>query len=540
MWRFDDGEMSLIVTDAVGGVGSGSTVRHGKICGSVSWETVPAPATMQTESSEMFASSTFVGNAEKKNTKQALERMSVSDALISLMGHLSRIAREYIAALRFERAGVGVYLPVDPFLGSVYFCAPKPNLSPSSKPRFIVFELLLSLFSGVRRFESTSLRCSILQEVLDVTRAFLVVFRENKRKQSPSKTIRKSTSQLHVWKKLRGNLRELAEGGSIDLGEAGSAVCDSARDVLCSGIDLLYPTPRCRFGLLVSILDATSSSESRDSSLMQKLLVSVCQSMAILQCHTTAHSFFTTTSKECKKSSGTLQKNDQLQEKPESNNSEDLRSLVPCNSTSFPLNIVDSLLPAAAVQQRPLWSGVVITGKKVLEAKYDEKRSSIGITFSDDGKTAICQGRRSPHYNHALVDVCFSSDASLASRGCTLGNHEWEFEIHDKRGDEMVCIGAALQDVRNSNFQASREMWMYRAYNGDLYDKGNKISHQFPKCHSGDRIRIKYNVSEGTLSFSRNDVDLGIAFRNVFGAVCPAVAFYNTQAPARKIKLRRS
>ncbi|KAG7396086.1 hypothetical protein PHYBOEH_002788 [Phytophthora boehmeriae] len=60
-----------------------------------------------------------------------------------------------------------------------------------------------------------------------------------------------------------------------------------------------------------------------------------------------------------------------------------------------------------------------------------------------------------------------------------------------------------------------------------LYYQRNRIRAYGETFTEGDCIGLRLDCEKGELSFSKNGVDLGMAFDNIVGEVCPAVAFYS-------------
>jgi hypothetical protein len=54
-----------------------------------------------------------------------------------------------------------------------------------------------------------------------------------------------------------------------------------------------------------------------------------------------------------------------------------------------------------------------------------------------------------------LVDKCF-----------TTGKAAWEIKLEEDTNSQCTCFGAAIKPIRDCNYEKSRELWMYRAYNG--------------------------------------------------------------------------
>ena len=76
-------------------------------------------------------------------------------------------------------------------------------------------------------------------------------------------------------------------------------------------------------------------------------------------------------------------------------------------------------------------------------------------------------------------------------------------------------------------------------YIGDraLYHKRSKVKVYGERFGQGDVIGVKLDLDKGTLSFSRNNEDLGVAFTGLTGELYPAVAFYNQ---GQRVSLVRS
>ena len=97
----------------------------------------------------------------------------------------------------------------------------------------------------------------------------------------------------------------------------------------------------------------------------------------------------------------------------------------------------------------------------------------------------------------------------------------------DSSQTSYLFIGLATKQADTSSFLGGDEFgW---GYIGDraLYHKRAKQKVYGEKFSQGDEIGVTLDMDKGTLSFSRNDEDLGVAFKGLAGELYPAVAFYN-------------
>lgn len=118
---------------------------------------------------------------------------------------------------------------------------------------------------------------------------------------------------------------------------------------------------------------------------------------------------------------------------------------------------------------------------------------------------------------------------------CDEGKYTWTFKSLDSReSDEMTCFGAAIYPVTEKEYLNSKEMWMWRAYNGSLYAQGSQMPNKVEKIHNNDLVRFELDCDEHTLRLFLNDKEMSECFKNVKGTIYPAVAFYG---PSRSVEL---
>ena len=57
----------------------------------------------------------------------------------------------------------------------------------------------------------------------------------------------------------------------------------------------------------------------------------------------------------------------------------------------------------------------------------------------------------------------------------------------DVKGNEGTCIGVCQHPLTNSDYQITSDMWLYRGYNGRLYNNGEKLV-TFPPFTQGSLV----------------------------------------------------
>lgn len=77
----------------------------------------------------------------------------------------------------------------------------------------------------------------------------------------------------------------------------------------------------------------------------------------------------------------------------------------------------------------------------------------------------------------------------------------------------MSCLGACTLPTTVPNYDSSSTLWMLRAYNGTVYHSTRVKT--LEKFHPGDKAKIEYDATKGTLRYFKNGTDLGIAFDDI-------------------------
>ncbi|XP_072310878.1 probable E3 ubiquitin-protein ligase HERC1 isoform X3 [Eucyclogobius newberryi] len=125
----------------------------------------------------------------------------------------------------------------------------------------------------------------------------------------------------------------------------------------------------------------------------------------------------------------------------------------------------------------------------------------------------------------------------LATTAITSGCFIWKFHItKENRGNEGTCIGVSRWPVRDYNHHTSTDMWLYRAYSGNLYH-GGELVRSLPSFTQGDTITCILDMEAHTISFAKNDKDPKLAFEGVSASeLYPCVLFYSSN-PGEKVSL---
>ncbi|KAM8827696.1 putative E3 ubiquitin-protein ligase HERC1 isoform 4-T4 [Spinachia spinachia] len=166
-------------------------------------------------------------------------------------------------------------------------------------------------------------------------------------------------------------------------------------------------------------------------------------------------------------------------------------------------------------------------------ASYDEC-IPIG-DFSFDPHKIICCSLES---GNILSHGSGGKGYGLATTAITAGCFIWKFYItKENRGNEATCIGVSRWPVRDHNHHTTTDMWLYRAYSGNLYH-GGELVRTLPSFTQGDTVTCILDMEAHTISFAKNDKEPKLAFEGVVASeLYPCVLFYSSN-PGEKVALR--
>uniref|UniRef100_UPI0037E82BA5 probable E3 ubiquitin-protein ligase HERC1 n=1 Tax=Semicossyphus pulcher TaxID=241346 RepID=UPI0037E82BA5 len=155
--------------------------------------------------------------------------------------------------------------------------------------------------------------------------------------------------------------------------------------------------------------------------------------------------------------------------------------------------------------------------------------------FSFDPHKLICCSLES---GNILSHGSGGKGYGLATTAITSGCFIWKFYItKENRGNEGTCIGVSRWPVRDHNHHTTTDMWLYRAYSGNLYH-GGELVRTLPSFTQGDTITCILDMEAHTISFAKNDKEPKLAFEGVVASeLYPCVLFYSSN-PGEKVALR--
>ena len=138
---------------------------------------------------------------------------------------------------------------------------------------------------------------------------------------------------------------------------------------------------------------------------------------------------------------------------------------------------------------------------------------------------------------HTLVHGPGGRGYGLGSTPITSGCYQWKFLIvKENRGNEGTCVGVSKLPVKDYSHRTTSDMWLYRAYSGNLYHSG-ELNVSLPGFTQGDYITVVLDMEAKTLSFGKNGEEPRLAFENIdANELYPCVMFYSTN-PGEKVKM---
>ncbi|XP_032830981.2 putative E3 ubiquitin-protein ligase HERC1 isoform X4 [Petromyzon marinus] len=162
----------------------------------------------------------------------------------------------------------------------------------------------------------------------------------------------------------------------------------------------------------------------------------------------------------------------------------------------------------------------------------DENLPIQEVTF-DPEKTMCCTVENGTVLAHGSGGKGYG----LASAGISSGCYQWKFLIvKENRGNEGTCVGVSRWPVRDFNHRTTSDMWLYRAYSGNLYHSGEHTL-TLPSFTQGDLITCVMDTEARTISFGKNGEEPKLAFEDVdVTELYPCIMFYSSN-PGEKVKI---
>ena len=167
----------------------------------------------------------------------------------------------------------------------------------------------------------------------------------------------------------------------------------------------------------------------------------------------------------------------------------------------------------------------------VLDAPFDaalaasSEHRSPGAALSSPGLGGRERTRRA-----TMLKASYSGSESwsivLAAQGFVTGRNSWAVRIEES-STAYLFVGVAAAAVDREGFLGGDEHGWGLIGDGALYHRRAKARSYGHKFGEGDVVGVTLDMDIGTLSFSRNGVNLGVAFVGIRGKLFPAVAFYS-------------
>ncbi|XP_047196036.1 probable E3 ubiquitin-protein ligase HERC1 [Hippoglossus stenolepis] len=167
------------------------------------------------------------------------------------------------------------------------------------------------------------------------------------------------------------------------------------------------------------------------------------------------------------------------------------------------------------------------------ESEEEDENLPIQEVSFDPEKAQCCVVENSQGLTHGSGGKGYG----LASTGISSGCYQWKFYIvKENRGNEGTCVGVSRWPVHDFNHRTTSDMWLYRAYSGNLYHNGEQTL-TLSSFTQGDFITCVLDMEARTISFGKNGEEPKLAFEDVDATeLYPCVMFYSSN-PGEKVKI---
>ncbi|XP_034753665.1 probable E3 ubiquitin-protein ligase HERC1 isoform X10 [Etheostoma cragini] len=167
------------------------------------------------------------------------------------------------------------------------------------------------------------------------------------------------------------------------------------------------------------------------------------------------------------------------------------------------------------------------------EAEEEDENLPIQEVSFDPEKAQCCVVENGQGLTHGSGGKGYG----LASTGISSGCYQWKFYIvKENRGNEGTCVGVSRWPVHDFNHRTTSDMWLYRAYSGNLYHNGEQTL-TLSSFTQGDFITCVMDMEARTISFGKNGEEPKLAFEDVDATeLYPCVMFYSSN-PGEKVKI---
>ncbi|CAL8352432.1 unnamed protein product [Merluccius merluccius] len=225
------------------------------------------------------------------------------------------------------------------------------------------------------------------------------------------------------------------------------------------------------------------------------------------------------------------------------------------------LHVLEAVLPACNVEDDQMtqvverlfsllsdcmWEAPVAQAKHTIQIKERVQELKLqGDTEEEDENLPIQEVSFDPEKaqccvvenGQGLTHGSGGKGYGLASTGISSGCYQWKFYIvKENRGNEGTCVGVSRWPVHDFNHRTTSDMWLYRAYSGNLYHNGEQTL-TLSSFTQGDFITCVLDMEARTISFGKNGEEPKLAFEDVDATeLYPCVMFYSSN-PGEKVKI---
>ncbi|XP_058850990.1 probable E3 ubiquitin-protein ligase HERC1 isoform X1 [Acipenser ruthenus] len=193
-----------------------------------------------------------------------------------------------------------------------------------------------------------------------------------------------------------------------------------------------------------------------------------------------------------------------------------------------------------------MWEAPIAQAKHTIQVKEKEQEMKLqGEVEEEDERLPIQEVSYDPEKaqccvvenGQVLTHGSGGKGYGLASTGITSGCYQWKFYIvKENRGNEGTCVGVSRWPVHDFNHRTTSDMWLYRAYSGNLYHNGEQTL-ALSSFTQGDYITCVLDMEARTMSFGKNGEEPKLAFEDVDATeLYPCVMFYSSN-PGEKVKI---
>ena len=181
----------------------------------------------------------------------------------------------------------------------------------------------------------------------------------------------------------------------------------------------------------------------------------------------------------------------------------------------------------------PSPSSTATAGRDITLSARFEEHSSTGISLDmkemKGDRASIGGGAvRTVHTATSTSSPVYAAVGGGIMRGSLVVVFKLESDVKD---EECSCFGVCRRPVSSCAYDGTKDMWLWRSYNGYLYAQGVDTTAKAAKVHAGDLVKLQLDMDRGELHGWVNDTDCGVLFSGLprrDGPLAPCVQFYSS------------